>query len=154
MLILDKHDMYRIAELLSSHIQAKRHDVRIEHRGVERCNEQIQICKYDSHSTINNTISAIHKSLWLERIPTIIARQSERAVRQIQLLRPTHELGCTSAGGGHIAVIRTDGLAWCVPLEEHFLTWEGEGFGFVMADGGTAAVADVGDVLAATRGEV
>ena len=125
---------------LASLVQAKRNDMRIQHRRIERRNEKIQVRQHDSHGTIDDTIVAIHETFWLVSVPSGyiagIGRNGEGAVCQIELLAPPDPLRRAGCSGSDIAVVGSDGLTRAVPAEEDFLAGEREWLGFVVSDRG------------------
>ena len=122
--------------------------MRVQHRRVERSDIKIQISQQDSHGTVDDSVVAVHEALRLVCVAGVVTGDSERRIRQVQLLTPCDELGCAGAGSCDVGVIWSHALTGGVPLEENLLAWEAEGLGSVVGDGWTAAVAGHVEVLA------
>jgi len=100
--------------------------VRVQHAGIKRRDEQVEVGKHDSHGAVDDTVVAVHKALWLVGVASTVAGSGQWRVSQVELLRPANPFRCSSGGGGHIGVVGTNSLIWCIPLEEDLLAWERE----------------------------
>ena len=154
---------------------AERNDMRVQHRRVERRDEQIEIRYHESHCAVDDAVIAIDETLWLVSETAVCSSQGERAIGQVQLLRPSDPGGSThGGGGGDVGVIWTNCFSWGIccrlvmvhihrqlvevshtPLKQNLLAGEGERLGLVVGDlriatisgsiGVEAALGDVGD---------
>lgn len=124
--------------------------MRVQHGGVERSDEEVEIGQHDGHGTVDDAIGAVDEALGLVGVTGVVASRDEWAVREVELLAPGNEYGSAGGGGGDVRVVGPDGRAWCIPLEEDLLAWEGKGLGFVVGHSGSAAVTGDVQILAAT----
>ena len=135
---------------LSGLIKADSDDVRVDHRHVEGCDEEVRIGKEDGHGTVDDTIIAVDETLWLECVAGVIASCDQWRVGEVQLLAPCNECGRASRGGGDVGVVRADSLTGCVPFKENLLAGEAEWLRFVVGDARPAAVPSGIQVLTAS----
>ena len=118
----------------------------------ENVHVKILIRQKNSNGPIDDAIGPIHKPRGLVRISSVIPRGDKRRVRQIQLAAPPHKPGRARTGGGDVRIVRPDGLAGGVVLEQDLLPHETQRLGFVPRDSGAAAVAGRVEILAAATG--
>ena len=52
-------------------------DVRVQHRGVERGDEQIKVCDHDRHGAVDDALRAIHKAQGLVCEAGVISRERQ-----------------------------------------------------------------------------
>lgn len=106
---------------LTSHIQAEGDNVGIEHGQVKRGDKEVKISQHDSHGAVDDAIIAIDVALRLVRVASVVTRQGQRRVGQVQLRTPGHELRLTSSCCRDVGVVRSDALTWRFPFEEDLL---------------------------------
>lgn len=122
--------------------------MRINRTKVKRRNKQILIRNRQKHRPINRRIPQISRHIGLDGLPTVLPRDLQRTVRDIQLRSPGHELGRAGLAGGCVAVVRADGFTGLVPGEVYLAAGPGERGCTVMGDGGGTVFAYLGGVEA------
>ena len=122
----------------------------INHTKIKRRIRNIRIRKRNEHRPINRRIPLIRTNIRLNRLSIIhpVSRRhiGQRGVRDVQLADPDDELRGAGRGRGHVAVVRSDGLAGFFPGEEDLAARVGERDRAVLRDGGGAV--EAGDVAA------
>lgn len=83
----------------------------VEHGGVERCDEQIQISEHNCHGTVDDAVGAVDESLGLVRIARRVGCEGKWRVCQVELLAPSNPGRLTGGSGCHVAVVGTNGCA-------------------------------------------
>jgi len=100
---------------------------------------------YEEHGAVNNGVVsiAVHRSVRLEGVTSVVAGQSDVGVGSVKLADP-HGVSVSSVGtaGSDVGVVGSSGHTGSLPLEENLLAGEAEGLAAVVGDGGLAAVAD------------
>ncbi len=104
--------------------------MRVNHTKIERRIRRIRIRKCNEHRPINRRIALVSANIRLDRLTVIDPVPGrdvrQRRVRDVQLADPDDELRGACRGGGHIAVVWSDGLAGFFPGEEDLAARVGE----------------------------
>jgi len=132
---------------LTSLVNTKGDNVRVQHGQVEWCQEHVNVGKSDEASTIDNRSTIlVDGAVGLEGVTLVGSSNGEWSVRQVELVGPSDEGWGTSntASGRNVAVVWAHWSTWSVPLEEHLLASEGQWLRPVAGNGWATAVA--GDV--------
>ena len=94
---------------LSGLVKTNRHNVRVDHRHIERSDKEVGVSKEDCHGTVDDTIIAIDKALWLEGVASVATSHGQWCVCKIQLLTPCNECGSACRGRGNVGVVGANG---------------------------------------------
>ncbi len=98
-----------VRTILSSLVETKRHNVRVDHRHIEWRDKEVGVGKEDGHGTVDDTIIAVNEPLWLEGVASVATSHGQWGVRKIKLLTPCNECGSTSSGRSDVGVVGADG---------------------------------------------
>lgn len=118
--------------------------MRIQHRDIERRHIDISVCQSDKDRFVDCRVRLEHVIWRLPRRACIVARNSQRGKRNVQLTHPRDERWLAGEGARNVRVIGSYSKAWIVPANENLATWKAEGLVTLVRDSWTAAVA--GDV--------
>lgn len=141
---------------LTSLINTKSCDMRIELAQIKRCDVEPCIRERQKHGSIDRGIMIPRRHVGLESkrrlVPQIDVQQPR--VRNVQLRYPCRPPGHSSRGIGYVAVIWPDELSGSVPVQENLAAWVGERDSAVLGDGWRAVerlIGRVGRVLTKLR---
>ena len=123
--------------------------MRINHRHIEWCHEEVGVGEENGHGTVDDTIITVDETLWLEGVAGIFASRDQWRVCEVQLLTPRNECRSARTGRSDVGVVGADGLTGGIPFEKNLLAWEAEGFRLVVGNAWSAAISSNVQVLTA-----
>lgn len=144
--------MRDIRKCLSTLVETKSENVRVDHGKVEGSQEHVGVGKSDEHGSVDNGGTAtVDLTSGLVGVTGVVGGLDERGVGQVELSNPGNELRLTSDGVDRsgVAVVGTDSKTGSIPGEVDLLTGEGKRLRAVAGDGGATAVTSNVQVLAA-----
>jgi len=109
---------------LTSHVQSEGGDMGVDHREVERRQVKVAVGKGNKHGTVDEWVSGVNLTSWLEGETSVVAGHGKVGVGEIQLRAPSNIFRSAGRSGGNVGVVGANSHARSFPLEEDLLAGE------------------------------